>query len=69
MDMKYEAVKAVVWNIGASVDLLSLKAFWRIACTKGTTLIPEEIYITKCPGLIKISPQTLAGYKLHCFVR
>ena len=36
--MKYEAVKAVFWNIGASVDLLSLKACWCIACTKATPL-------------------------------
>lgn len=41
MDIKYEAIKAVFWNIGALVDLLSVKAFWRIACSKYLPLNPR----------------------------
>ncbi len=42
MDIKYEAVKAVFWNIGALVDLLRVKAFWRIACSKYPPLNPKR---------------------------
>lgn len=41
MDIKYEAVKAVFWNIGALVDLLSVKPFWRIACSEYPPLNPK----------------------------
>lgn len=41
MDIKHEAVKAVFWNIGALVDLLSVKALWRIACSKYPPLNPK----------------------------
>lgn len=57
MDKKYEAVKAVFWNIGALEDLLSLKAFWRIACSKHTPLNPRGDLFHLAPG----SNQNLAS--------
>lgn len=72
VNLKQDAVKAAFWNNVQFVDLLSLKALWKNCLWKVYTARSQRGFLfpsTECLGLIKISPQTLAGSWMRLVVQ
>lgn len=72
VNLKQDAVKAAFWNNVRFVDSLSLKALWKNCLWKVYTARSQRGFFfpsTECLGLIKISPQTLAGSWMRLIVQ
>lgn len=72
VNLKQDALKAAFWNNVQFVDSLSLKALWKNCLWKVYTARSQRGFLfpsTECLGLIKISPQTLAGSWMRLVVQ
>lgn len=65
MDIKYEATKALFWNIGTLVDLLSVKSFWRISASKYLPLNPKGDLFPQATRLNQNLPSDKNGLQVR----